>query len=402
MAEVKQPRLFEDKKRYKKRVSGKCVAIGVMAGVLIIFALLKLSVEICEWYSRNISSALIKAANTLTGWLPFSVFEVLIYLAAALTISFLIFIIVALCRKQFKRAFNSLVDLALVVFIVGTVYGAFAILPYNRKEADIPLYQGTTELDEEAVYAMAEEYIDALNALSRSVERNKNGELIIPGGLEGLNESLQNTYEEVLTSDYFYDTDSHLKKWLWPELMSAFSISGVFFAPTAECNVCTAYYTTSVVAAAAHEMAHSKGAVREADANLVSYYIMLNSSDYLVRYVGYYTLVSDMLDLIVGVNLDPEGREELMGKLSDEYFADARFAAQYAEKQGALGGVGSFFNDLYLKLSGLEDGTDNYSPQDEGDMVEISPGENGEAQTVLRITAFNDVKKMLVEMFYQK
>ena len=91
-----------------------------------------------------------------------------------------------------------------------------------------------------------------------------------------------------------------------------------------------------------------------------------------------------------------------MGKLSDEYFADARFAAQYAEKQGALGGVGSFFNDLYLKLSGLEDGTDNYSPQDEGDMVEISPGENGEAQTVLRITAFNDVKKMLVEMFYQK
>ena len=234
-----QPKVFEDKKRYRRKLAAKWIAIGVMAAILILLALLKLSVEVCEWYSLNISANLIKFANILTGWMPFSLFEILIYLAVALGVSFLIFIIVALYRKQFKRAFNSFVDFALIVVLVGTIYGVFAILPYGRAPADIPAYENSN-LQSEQVYEMTEGYIEELSRLAKIQKRADNGELVIEGGLQGLNESLQATYERVLTSDYYYDTDSTLKKWLWPELMSAFSISGVFFAPTGECNVCTA------------------------------------------------------------------------------------------------------------------------------------------------------------------
>lgn len=138
-----QPKVYSDRKKYKRMVAGKAIAIGVMAALLIILALMKLSVDICEWYSLNISANLIKAANALTGWIPFSLFEILIYAAVALAISFFIFIIVALCRKQFRRALNSFVNLALIVVIVGTVYGAFAILPYGRAPADIPAYENS-------------------------------------------------------------------------------------------------------------------------------------------------------------------------------------------------------------------------------------------------------------------
>ena len=396
-----QPKIFLDAKKYKRRVIGKAIACGVIAAVLILLALLKLSAEVCEWYSLNIASAFIKAAITLTSPLPFSLFEILIYAAAALIISFLIFIIVALCRKQFKRALNGFVDLALIVFIVGTIYGACVILPYNRAPVDIPLYQGSTELDKEEVYEMAHEYVLTLNELSQSVEREENGELIVDGGIDGLNERLNKAYKDVLTSDYFYDVTPKLKKWLWPELMSAFSISGVFFAPTGESNVCTAYYSRSVVATAAHEMAHAKGVMREADANLVSYYVLLNCDDDLLRYAGYSTLVGEMLEFLVYYDMDEE-QDALYDMLSDEYYTDNRFTAEYAKKQGSLQKIGNFFNDIYLKLSGLEDGTDNYSPDDDISYDSI-PGENGTIIiTQWHINEFSDVKKMLLETFYQK
>lgn len=391
-----QPKVYSDGKKYKRMVAGKAIAIGVMAALLIILALMKLSVDICEWYSLNVSANLIKAANALTGWIPFSLFEILIYAAVALAISFFIFIIVALCRKQFRRALNSFVNLALIVVIVGTVYGAFAILPYGRAPADIPAYENS-QLEGEKVYDMTESYIAELSRLAKNQDRADNGELVISGGLEGLNESLQATYERVLTSDYYYDTDSKLKKWLWPELMSAFSISGVFFAPTAECNVCTAYYTTTTVAAAAHEMAHSKGVQRESDANLVSYYVMLNSEDKLVKYVGYYTLVNKML-LFVRDWCTEEEYEQLYAMLPDEYFADCEFAAAYSRRQGALGGIGTFFNNIYLQLSGTEDGVGDYNPGNETIIEQIPDGEGG-IEEVTRIE-YSDVSKMLLYMFY--
>lgn len=391
-----QPKVYSDGKKYKRMVAGKAIAIGVMAALLIILALMKLSVDICEWYSLNVSANLIKAANALTGWIPFSLFEILIYAAVALAISFFIFIIVALCRKQFRRALNSFVNLALIVVIVGTVYGAFAILPYGRAPADIPAYENS-QLEGEKVYDMTESYIAELSRLAKIQDRADNGELVISGGLEGLNESLQATYERVLTSDYYYDTDSKLKKWLWPELMSAFSISGIFFAPTAECNVCTAYYTTTTVAAAAHEMAHSKGVQRESDANLVSYYVMLNSEDKLVKYVGYYTLVNKML-LFVRDWCTEEEYEQLYAMLPDEYFADCEFAAAYSRRQGALGGIGTFFNNIYLQLSGTEDGVGDYNPGNETIIEQIPDGEGG-IEEVTRIE-YSDVSKMLLYMFY--
>ena len=391
-----QPKVYSDGKKYKRMVAGKAIAIGVMAALLIILALMKLSVDICEWYSLNISANLIKAANALTGWIPFSLFEILIYAAVALAISFFIFIIVALCRKQFRRALNLFINLALIVVIVGTVYGAFAILPYGRAPADIPAYENS-QLEGEKVYDMTESYIAELSRLAKIQDRADNGELVISGGLEGLNESLQATYERVLTSDYYYDTDSKLKKWLWPELMSAFSISGIFFAPTAECNVCTAYYTTTTVAAAAHEMAHSKGVQRESDANLVSYYVMLNSEDKLVKYVGYYTLVNKML-LFVRDWCTEEEYEQLYSMLPDEYFADCEFATAYSRSQGALGGIGTFFNNIYLQLSGTEDGVGDYNPGNETIIEQIPDGEGG-IEEVTRIE-YSDVSKMLLYMFY--
>lgn len=389
-----QPKVFDDNKKYKRMLTVKAIAIGVMAAVLILLALLKLSVDICEWYSLNISASLIKAVNAVTSLFEFSIFELLIYLAAALALAFLIFIIVALCRKQFRRALNSFVDLAVTVVLVGTIYGIFAIVPYGRAPADIPKYE-SSELNAEQVYDMAEKFVEEFSHLAAVQNRNEKGELVIDGGIKGLNESLQSTYEEVLTSDYYYDTDSTLKKWLWPELMSAFSISGVFFAPTGECNVCTAYYTITTVAAAAHEMAHSKGVQRESEANLVSYYIMLNSEDELVRYVGYYTMLNKMLGFVRDWCTE-EDLDRLYEMLPDEYYKDAEFSAEYSKRQGALGSVGTFFNNIYLQLNGTENGVGDYHP---GNEIITEPDDEG--QQVTRIE-YSDASKMLLYMFYGK
>ena len=104
-----QPKVYSDGKKYKRMVAGKAIAIGVMAALLIILALMKLSVDICEWYRLNISANLIKAANALTGWIPISLFEILIYAAVWPAGSFFFFIIIAAGRKQVRRPLYSVV-----------------------------------------------------------------------------------------------------------------------------------------------------------------------------------------------------------------------------------------------------------------------------------------------------
>ena len=148
-------------------------------------------------------------------------------------------------------------------------------------------------------------------------------------------------------------------------------------------------------------MAHAKGVMREADANLVSYYVLLNCDDDLLRYAGYSTLVGEMLEFLVYYDMDEE-RDALYDMLSDEYYTDNRFTYEYTKKQGSLQKIGNFFNDIYLKLSGIEEGTDNYSPDDDISYDSI-PGENGTIIiTQWHINEFSDVKKMLLETFYQK
>ena len=123
----------------------------------------------------------------------------------------------------------------------------------------------------------------------------------------------------------------------------------------------------------AHELAHSKGVMRENDAQLLAAYICLNSEDYFIRYSGYLYTFSSILNLMnyTGVKDDYSNMYKQMDK---NILANYRYINKFWDEHNLLEAIGEFFNNLYLNLFGKES-TDDYQdppPQVDDSTQEIT------------------------------
>ncbi|MDE6551025.1 MAG: DUF3810 domain-containing protein [Clostridia bacterium] len=347
----------EKNKKYALKV--KAIFIVLLAIIMGALLLLKLSQKICEWYSRNISAAIVKGVGIVTDYIPISMYEILIYAAVALLLIFVIAIIVRLCKKRWRGALSAFCNLCLIILSVALLYVASASLNYSRAPVDIPLYAG--EVNSQDIYTAARAHIDRLNYLALSVERDEDGNVVSPYTLDELADKLQQLYDDNLTSDYFSDNKVSVKQWLVPRILAEMHISGVFFAPTAEANINMLNAAWALPVTTAHEMAHAKGVMRESDANLTAYYITMSSDDAYIAYSGCMYTFTDILDaaaVMCGKDKYKELCELIDKKVLDDIFAYDEIWSKYNK----LSRVGEFFNNIYLKLSGTKDGTGDYNP----------------------------------------
>lgn len=347
----------KDKKKYGLKI--KAIFIILLAVLIGALLLLKLSVSICEWYSRNISAGIVKGIGAVTKYIPISLYEILLYVAIAFILLFLLIIIIRLCRKRFKGALSAFCNLCLIVLSVALLYTASASLNYSRAPVDIPLY--SQEMNADKVYDAASAHIARLNKLASEVDRDEDGNVVSPYTLDELGAKLQALYDENLRSDYFSDNQVNVKKWLAPRILAELHISGVYFAPTAEANINTLNAAWALPVTTAHEMAHAKGVMRESDANLTAYYITMISDDPYIAYSGCMNTFGDILDA-AAVMCDKEEYSALRESVDDKVFYDWKSYGELWSNYNKLSSVGEFFNNIYLKLSGIKSGTQDYNP----------------------------------------
>jgi len=62
------------------------------------------STQIAEWFARNFSRGWITVWGTLTGWLPFSMYELFLIVAIVAAVVGVVFVIVWLCKRKLMRA----------------------------------------------------------------------------------------------------------------------------------------------------------------------------------------------------------------------------------------------------------------------------------------------------------
>ena len=106
-------------------------------------------------------------------------------------------------------------------------------------------------------------------------------------------------------------------------------------------------------------MAHAKGVAREGDANLVSYYVLLNSDDPYLRYCGYFSCYSQIPNAVYITTQDAEQTKAFAwpAVASTE---SANVVAYWQKQPDIIGSISEFFNNLYLKLNGANNGTNSY------------------------------------------
>ena len=110
----------------------------------------------------------------------------------------------------------------------------------------------------------------------------------------------------------------------------------------------------------AHELAHNKGVMREDDANKLAFYVCLNSESPYLRYSAYTSYFYQMKSMASGTYLTESEREGLH-PLDPAFNKTQSYVYNFWKKHNLLEDIGNWFNDLYIKSSGVKEGTSSYN-----------------------------------------
>lgn len=344
-----------------------CVVMMIVAGAV------SRSTQKSEQWARTVSRSFSTFFGNITNAFSFSVFETMCFILVLTALVLIIFSIVFFCKKKIKKGVFLIKNLLIIALVFVSLY-VFAVSPcYNREPLDIPQYQG--EIDKDGVLEFADKYIEKLNALAGQVYR-ENDLLVNPYTKDELQEIINQSCAKVDT-DYYNDHTSRIKYITNSNIMSKAYIEGITFLPLGEANINKRIQTISQVMTSLHEICHAKGVMREGDCNLYSYYVAMSSDNPYIQYCGYADNLYSVLNLVSVVTQTSNNNEiveddttEKKETVYTQYYnkVDARVYKDIDEDRkvwndvGAsfFSKIGSFFNDLYLKINGQKDGTGSY------------------------------------------
>ena len=336
-----------------KFIKQNLIAIGALLA-LTVAILIASRFEVCaEWMTRHIYFEWARGINYISSVIPYFSFEVEAFIVVAIIVSLLIYMIVQFVHKNKRVGWTIFTSIILIVMIIAFSYCLIVTPIYNRSVLDIKEEEELISNDE--VISIANKYYDDFNYVASLQQINDDGITICPYSDQELEEIIKEEYKR-LTSDYFAQIDVEPKRVVSSYLMSANSIAGITYMPNVEPAYNTQMLSLDKVLTIAHEIAHTQGVMREADANEVAYYILLTSNNNYLRYVGY-------LETMVYINRACILANSPKSKLDiPECAIKDRLAIQeFWQEKAVLAKAGDAINDLYLKMNSQEGTVSYYS-----------------------------------------
>ena len=161
------------------------------------------------------------------------------------------------------------------------------------------------------------------------------------------------------------------------------------FSPSGEANINVLIPVGDLPFTIAHELAHTKGVMREDEANQLAFYVCLNSENPFLRFSAYSRYFYLMRGMASTAYLTNEERENLLS-VNPALSKIELFEYKFWQEHDLLEKIGDFFNNLYIKSSGVSEGTSSYSG---GTTYEYDP-------TAHRITP-SKYHKLFFEKYYR-
>ena len=339
-----------------KSILIKAIVLIVILALFIVLIVLKNDRSICEQYSRTIQRGYLFLFGHITSWIPFSMMEVLAILLGLFAIYEIVTIIKSLITLKVIKGISKALTLALVAVSTLFLFTASFSLGYNREEMVLDTYEG--EIKKEDFKPIIQYFIDDYNECSSKLEYKENGEVKSPYNLSQIQKILAKEYAK-LDNPYLMKYTTSVKPLMTSFLFRELNITGITFGITGEANVNTLSTASEIPFVAAHELAHTKGVMRERDADYLAAYITLNSDDYFLRYSGYMFSFGRIMSLA-----DYTGNKgdysELSSQINPKIRANGSYISKYWKDHDLLAKFEDWLNNLYLKNNGVEEGTANY------------------------------------------
>ena len=377
----------------------KFIALALLLVVLGILLVLKTNQAVCEFFATTFSRAWIFVFGNLIGWLPISMYELLLIVAILGAIAVVVFIIVYLAKRKWQRLLSLTVAVAIAVVSFVNIYTATASFSYNRNPLPREIYTEykSDDFSREQAIALAENIIDKANNLYLQTDHDQDGNVVYPFSFSELSDMLAVEYKR-LNSKYFSSYTPKGKRILNKWIMSQMHITGVFFAPFGEANVNGNENNLYLPCTLAHEMAHGKGVMREYQADLVAYYVLLTCNN---CYLQYGAMVEAMYSALGLISLYPNTSDvyaQLFDKIDKGIFKELDNYFDFYGQFTLFDDIGSWFNNLYLKLQGQNEGTGSY---EKPPVTEGSGEFDGDGNEIQIIGEFSGVQNLLIHLYKQ-
>ena len=357
-----------------------------------LFSILKTNPVIAEAWTRGFGQFYFSVVAPMVSWFPLSVTEIYY-----ITIGIIIFIcIIKLIRFFIKRqpvsAVKKIIKIANI--IVGTLltYTVTFEFGYQRNPVDLPFYE--EKVDNSEFKDIYNYFASDLNYCISMLEFTEEGDLVVNKSIREISELVEKSYD-IIESDYFFKTTVHAKPMMSSVIYRELQITGLTFAPFGEANV--NYLATSIElpVTIAHEIAHTKGVMRENEANQVAFYVCLNSDDVYVRYSAYALYFYQMSILTSSSYMSKEDRLNLIVP-GYKYSLSRQYASKYWKDHDLMRKIGDWFNNLYIKSSGDPAGTESYTGGTESSSGDPTP-QDPELLTLVP----SQYQKLFFEKYYR-
>lgn len=317
---------------------------------LLVRTVARFSTTFADFYTRTIGAAFRFVMAKLTGWVPFSLAEILVCL---IPVFFVLLIAVGILsirkRAYFRRfvAFTLAVPMVIYTLFVGTYAIGYHTTALSDRLALPEVKIGKTELVEVAAWAA-----ENAAALSDRFPLGEDGTQM-PYDWNTMTERLNDAYRSLSAQlDFLQVHTTALKPIFLSDPMTYTGIVGVYSFFTGESNVNTTYPDYSTVFTAAHEMAHQRGIAPENEANFIAFLACIGSADDYLRYVGYMNLLDYLLSPLYSA--DKDGYRTTLSLYTPTMIADVRaYAKCYdAHRNETVHDIATGMNDSYLQSQG--------------------------------------------------
>ena len=338
---------------------GVIIAICSLPVVLIgAYYALRLTPSVMGWVSLRVSTPIRRVLGMLSSIYPFSITEILIFVAIVWIIFYIIKTITVTARRRGKLRILAR-RLLPVVVAAAYIWSLFCWLwnsgYYAPGFAERHGFSsnGVAISDLAFVTSM---FAERANILASLVPRDEDGRYI--ADRRGVFAASTGIYSNIASE--FPDLGGRTfapKSMMFSWLMSRTGYTGVYFALTGEANINTHMPAPFLPATVAHEHAHQLGVFAEDEADFVSIVACVTSGNAIFEYSGYIRGLGYLLSALHSD--DPQSWMQIAASLSDEVWNDWRDSDDYWESQRKVE-IGVGFLDKFLTnvTQGMSDTVD--------------------------------------------
>lgn len=350
-----------NKKYINKRLlyTGFVILLAVLTWILTLLSIDNPD-KVERIYSTGLYPILAKGVGKITGWIPFAVGEILIFILIFIVIMALLFAIIKpnIVFKNLGRLVH------IVIRVVGMAYVLFYFIwGFNYYRQDYTSIAGMDEeissiqdLEDLTLYTIAK-----ANKVRATLDEDEEGVFLIKDDFKDLAVKAKEGFEDYYVGDKYlggnYGTAKPLKISKW---MSYTGITGIYLPYTSEANVNIDIPHTNIPATTCHEMAHQRGFAREDEANFIAYIASINNPHPEFEYSGHYLalqyLLSDIRKRDLGIY------DKVIMEISDPIRRDMNNEYYYWKgKESKAEEVVTTMNDNYLKANNQGAGVQSYN-----------------------------------------